>query len=207
MNSPGAPRAIHQAGFTLAELLVALALFGLIAGAGVALLAMAVDSRAASGERLAGQAAMVRTRALLGADLGQAAPRRWRDGGGAAQPAFASEAASGMLLRLVRRGWVNEDGAARASLQRVEWRLAGERLERRAAPMLDGTEPGPPALMMDGVRAARLRFFANGGWAASWPAPGQALAPGALPEAVEIVLETPGGALRQLFLLPPGAQP
>jgi general secretion pathway protein J len=193
-----------ERGFTLAELLVALALFGMIAGAGVVLLAMGVNSRAASGERLAGQAAIVRTRALLGADLGQSAPRRWRDAAGLPQPAFASEAGSGVLLRLVRRGWANEDGAARASLQRVEWRLNAGRLERRAAAMVDGTGPGEPALMMDGVQAARLRFFANGNWAASWPAPGQAQRPGALPEAVEIVLETPAGALRQLFMLPPG---
>jgi len=197
---------MSERGFTLAELLVALALFGLIAGAGVAMLAMGINSRAASGERLASQSALVRTRSLLGADLGQAAPRRWRDTAGLPQPAFASEAGSGLLLRLVRRGWTNEDAAPRASLQRVEWRLDGDRLERRAAPMLDGTTVGPPALMMGGVRAARLRFFANGAWAASWPAPGQALVPGALPEAVEIVLDTAGaGELRQLFLLPPGA--
>ncbi|WP_439532482.1 type II secretion system minor pseudopilin GspJ [Polymorphobacter sp.] len=199
---------MNERGFTLAELLVALALFGLIAGAGVALLAMGINSRAASGERIAGQSALVRTRALLGADLGQAAPRRWRDGNGAPWPAFASEAGSGLLLRLVRRGWTNDDGAPRASLQRVEWRLSGGRLERRAAPMVDGAMVGPPALMMDGVRAARLRFFANGGWAASWPAPGQAALPGALPEAVEIVLDTAtSGELRQLFLLPPGELP
>jgi len=197
----------NRSGFTLAELLVALALFGLIAGAGVMLLAMGVNSRAASGERLAMQGELLRTRALLSADLGQAAPRRWRNGSGQPQPAFSASPAGPMLLHLVRRGWLNEDGAARASLQRVEWRLDGDTLTRQSAPMLDGPATGTPAVMMRGVRSVRLRVHANGSWSQTWPAPGQAMAPDALPDAVELILDTQSmGELRQLFLLPPGGR-
>jgi general secretion pathway protein J len=196
---------MKRRGFTLAELLVALALFGLIAGAAVAMLGLGVRSRAASGEAQARQADLVRTRSLLRADLGQAAPRRWRDAGGRSLPAFVAGAGGPLLFGLVRRGWGNEEGAARASLQRVEWRLEDGRLVRAAAPMLDGAAMGPPAALMTGVRAARVRYHVNGGWADRFPAPGQAVLPGALPDAVELVLETEAhGELRQLFLLPPG---
>jgi general secretion pathway protein J len=203
---PCAARPRAEAGFTLAELLVALALFGLIAGAGVLLLAMAVNSRAASGVRLAGQGELLRTRALLAADLGQAASRRWRDAGGQPRPAFISSPGGPLLIGLVRRGWRNEDGAPRASLQRVEWRLEGNRLTRASAAMLDGPAPGPATTMMEGVRAARLRVHAGGRWSDRFPAPGQATSPEALPDALELVLDTATmGELRQLFLLGPGA--
>ncbi len=198
-------RPVRRNGFTLAELLVALALFGLIAGAGVAMLSMGVNSRAASGERQARQGELIRTRALLLADLGQAAPRRWRDAGGQPQPAFVAGAGGPLLFGLVRRGWANDEGEARASLQRVEWRLEAGRLLRAAAPMLDGPPVGAPATMMTGVRAARLRYHVNGAWSAQFPVPGLAAVPGALPDAVELVLDTEAhGELRQVFLLPPG---
>ncbi len=194
----------RPSGFTLVELLVALGLFGLIAGAGVVMLNVAVNTRSASQQQLAAQGALLRSRALLEADLGQAAPRRWRDEAGAPQPAFASDAASGLLLRLVRRGWENPDGAPRASLQRVEWRLEQGRLERRAAGFVDGARTGPPAGLIEGVRSARMRFFIGGRWQDSWPGPGQPVIETRLPVAVELVLDLAGtGAVRQLFLLPP----
>lgn len=113
-------------------------------------------------------------------------------------------------MRVVRRGWANEEGAARSGLQRVEWRLEKGALARVAAPHVDGGAEGTAAVMMRGVRAVRLRVFVNGAWSGTWPAAGQAAGQaaglGALPEAVEVVLETQDlGVLRQVFLVPPGS--
>jgi general secretion pathway protein J len=191
-------------GFTLVELMVALGLFGLIAGASVAMLAMAVSTREATQGRLDVQAQLLQARALLNADLGQAVPRRWRDEAGRPQPAFASDPGTGLLLRVVRAGWSNPDAAPRASLQRVEWRLADGVIERRAAPMVDGAPFGPPARLLKGVRRVRLRVHSGGAWGDGWPSPGTAVGPDALPQAVELVFDCPDtGQLRQLFLLPP----
>ncbi len=189
---------MKQNGFTLAELLVALFIFGILSAGSVGLLAFGVEARARSGERLAAQGALLRSRALLGADLAQAAPRRWRDEAGQPQAAFSG---SGAALRLVRRGWANDGGAPRASLQRVEYQLRDGRLERQAWPMLDGAAPGPAAVLLQGVRAMRLRFYGREGWQESW----QPLTADALPQAVEMQLLLAGeGEVRQLFLVGPG---
>jgi general secretion pathway protein J len=195
-------------GFTLAELLVALALFGLIAGASVAMLAMGVNTREAMQSRLDDQAALLRARALLSADVGQATARRTRDEAGRAVPAFTSAPAQGLLFGLVRSGWSNPDAAPRASLQRVEYRLIAGELHRQAAAHLDGAPLGPPAVLLRGLTTARLRIHAYGIWHDRWPPDGRAAAPEALPTALEITLDSPAtGPLRQVFLLPPDNQP
>lgn len=184
----------RQSGFTLVELLIALLLFGLLSAAMTALLSFSVDAQARGRQRLDDQAALLRTRSLLAADLAQAAPRPWRDEGGTVQPALLV-AGNGALV-LVRRGWRNEDGRPRASLQRVGWRLVDGRLERSAAAMIDGAPLGTPAVLMTGIDRLTLRFAARGGWAADW----RPSRPGELPDGVEIGLEGKTvGAIRQVL--------
>lgn len=192
------------AGFTLVELLVALFIFAILSAAATALLAFGIDASARTAERLDGLAAVTRSRSLLTTDLGQAAPRMWRNEAGARVAAFEGNGtadASGMVLRMVRRGWRNDGGALRSSLQRVEYRLSGDRLERISWPLVDGTTANPPAVLMTGVSGLRLRFHNAGEWADRW-APDK---PDALPDAVEITLASAATPeLRQLFLVGPG---
>ncbi len=187
------------AGFTLVEMLVALLIFALLSAAGVALLAFGIDGRARSAQRLDTLAAVTRSRALLTADLAQAAPRPWRDSAGARQPAFASGGA--VLIGVVRRGWRNDSGAPRASLQRVAYRLVDGRLERATAPMVDGAAETAPAVLLRGVGALQLRFHSAGQWRDRW----QPATADALPDAVELTLAADGvPALRQVFLVGAG---
>lgn len=182
-------------GFTLVELLVALLIFGLLSAAATALLSFGVEARARSAARLDAVAALVRTRSLLTADLAQAAPRSYRREDGTVAPAFA---AGEPLLAFVRRGWTNEDGQARASLQRLEYHLRDGRLERVAYPMVDGAKPFMTAVLLEDVRSVRLRYRVAGQWRDHW----DAVRPDALPQAVELTLEQVGGpASRQLFLV------
>lgn len=191
-----------MAGFTLAELLIALFIFAMLSAAGTALLRFGIDAQARTSERLATLATVVRTRSLLTADLAQAAPRPFRSETGVSEPAFSGGGGgSGAVLRLVRRGWANDGGAARSSLQRVEYRLTGDRLERVSWPMVDGSAPHPPALLIAGVTGLRLRFYSKGQWLDGW----QPEAVDALPEAVEITMTARDNPeLRQLFLVGPG---
>ena len=188
-------------GFTLVELMVALLIFGLLSASGVALLAFGVDTRARSSERIDSLAATLRTRALLTADLAQAAPRLYRREDGSLSAAFRAGEETA-LLAFVRRGWANDDAEPRASLQRVEYRLREGRLERLAYRHVDGAAPGPASVLLTGVRSFSLRYRVRGEWRDRW----DSTRPDALPQAVEAVIALDGAPeLRQLFLVGAGA--
>ena len=178
--------------------MISLLIFGMLAAAGVALLGFSVRAQQASAERLDEVAALQRARAILTSDLAQAAPRVTRDRDGGRVMAFVGGTGGEgeIALAFVRRGWSNADGAPRAAMQKVEYRLVGDRLERRAYPMLDGAEIGPPALVIGHVRSLRLRYRIGADWFDRW----DGTRPGALPQIVEAVIEVPRlGAVRQLF--------
>ncbi len=191
----------RTSGFTLVELLVALTIFGLLAAAGVGLLSFSVRAQEVADERLAELAELRRAGALLTSDLAQAAPRVWRDEVGATRPALVGGSGQGeaVILSLVRRGWENLEDANRPSIQRVEYRMTGDRLERVAYSHVDGAAPMPPVPVATGVRQLRLRYRdREGDWRDRWD-PTQ---PSQLPLAVELVLETQAnGRIRQLFLV------
>jgi general secretion pathway protein J len=187
-------------GFTLIELLVSLLIFGMLSAAGVALLSFSVRAQEVSGERLGELSDLRRTSALIAGDLGQAAPRISRDEAGGIRPAFTggSGEADGLAFAFVRRGWENVDAAPRASLQKVEYRLASGRLERLFYPMVDGSAPQQGMTLLEGVARLRLRYRGDDGiWRSRW----NPKEPGDLPRAVEIVAQVEGsGTTRQLFL-------
>lgn len=193
-----------ERGFTLAELLVALFIFGVISAAGVALLAFSADSQAGSQRALAANDDIRRMNAALGNDLLQAVSRVSRDEAGVMQNAFfgGSGEDSDLLLGFVRRGWANHDGAPRSSLQKVDYRLVEGRLERRAYPHVDGAEPRVPAILLSGVENVRLRYRVADEWRDRW----DPTDPSAMPSAVEAVVEIEGmGAIRQLLQVGGGA--
>jgi general secretion pathway protein J len=185
-------------GFTLVEMLVALFVFSLIAAASVSIMRFTVDNQGvvrAHAERLA---EFQRLRAILKADLSQAAARRIRD----AQGRPVREAFSGgqrdLLLRLVRRGWENPDAAPRASAQYFEYRLSNGQLERLSSPALDGAAQGQSQILAGRVRTAAIRFLWHGQWIETLP--GGPVDP--LPQAVRLDLSFEDfGDVSQLFLV------
>lgn len=193
-------RPTARSGFTLIEVMIALAIFALLAAAGVLVLSQSIDNRFVVKAATDRTAELQRLRATLRADLGQAAPRRVRGANG--QPAFApilaAEAPGDPLLVLVRAGWSNPDGRPRASLQRVEYRLVEDRLERRVYPYLDGARPGPPQVLYQGVSTPALAFISAGAETSHFtPSPDQPL-----PDAVRLDLTLEGyGPVRQLFVV------
>ena len=183
--------------------MVSLLIFGLLAAAGVALLSFSVRAQGATAAKLDDVSAMNRLASILTADLAQAAPRTTRAEGGETLPAFTGESGSGgtPLLRLVRGGWSNLDGAPRASEQKVEYALIDGALVRIAYPMLDGAAALPVTPMLSHVRQVALRYRLKGAWSDRWE--GSARAP--LPDALELrVLRDTGVETRQLFLVGTG---
>ncbi len=189
-----------ETGFTLAELMVALMIFGMLSAAGVALLSFGVRAQEASRQHLGDLAEIRRMGAAMAADFAQAAPRISRDANGSPRRAF--DGAPGEVA-LVRGGWENVDGANRPSLQRVEYRLGSAGLERRAWRNVDDGEAMSPVVLVPGARALAIRYRGRDGmWRERWD-PSR---PDLMPAAVEVSLDTPSaGRVLQLFLVGTGS--
>ena len=194
-------RRIAARGFTLVEVMVSLAIFGLLSAAGVGVMAYAVDNQGIVGERMDRLAEVQRARGVLRADLAQVAPRRVRNADGSEARAVFVGARSGepgILLAFVRRGWANPGDERRPSLQYVEYRIVDGQLERSTRTALDGGMPGTPQVLLTGVREAHIRYRVRGGWNEAWGGSIQSV-----PEAIALELQLDGvGTLEQLFLLP-----
>ena len=103
-------------GFTLVEMLVALLIFAILAGAGVALLRASVDTQEVVNKALADLGTAARLRALLAADLGQAVVRPIVE----APLGFAGDS---NRLRLVRTFEPAERVRGGSGLQAIGWQI------------------------------------------------------------------------------------
>lgn len=176
-----------QTGFTLVEMLVALAIFALLGGAGVGILRASIDTQQAVDAKLSEVGQLGRLRAMLASDLGQAIDRPSR-GPGEERPAFDGD---GRAMAFVRAGWSNLDGAARSTLLRVEWRVTPSGLKRTGQRRLDGPSEGQAAILATGPGATGLRYRRTDG---SWVAAFRSTAEEPLPAAVELMLGRAGQA-------------
>lgn len=190
---------MSERGFTLVELLVALLIFGMLAAAGVGLLRFSVEAQAATRDRLDSIAAERRVESLMAADAAQAVPRLTRNVAGDLVPAFDGDGAG---FTLVRAGVESVSEIARPSLQKVTYAFEGGALVRRAWPVLDGGEPGPPAVLARDLRRIVLRYRSRDGWRELW----DPVRPDLLPRAVELVTEPARGPqMRYVFAVGAGA--
>ncbi|MFN3228477.1 MAG: type II secretion system minor pseudopilin GspJ [Asticcacaulis sp.] len=194
-------RVAHRAGFTLIELLVSLAIFGLIAAAGVTVVAFTVNNHTALKARSAALGEVQTARELLKRDLLQAVARPTRSGSGAqtGQSFIGQQPGQTVVMAFVRAGVINPSETARPALQYVEYAVVADRLERRVRPMLDGAPVSAPVVLMRGITRAELEFQGRDGWTPVFL--GQGSMP--LPFAVRVRLETRTfGPLDQVFLVP-----
>jgi general secretion pathway protein J len=189
----------REHGFTLVEMLVALAIFALVSAAGVMLLRSSVDTQIAVSERLGEGSAILRTRALLSADLASAQPRPVRDASGTPQSAFATEAGGIAFTHAA----IDEAGIER--LERTRFALENGNLVRRSTPAVDGGAEAVPAVLVREVTGVRWRVRnADGGWSEGWSAEN----PARLPRAVELTLDRSGApTLTMMFLVGPDGLP
>ena len=186
-------------GFTLVEMLVALTIFALLAGAGVGVLRSSVDVQSSVDTRLTAIGSIARLNALLSNDLGQAVDRTSRSPTGD-RPAFVGDG-SGMAF--VSGGRTNLDGAARSELQRLEWRSERGTLRRTGFDAVDGAGEGQSSPLAHDIRGAAFRYrMLDGSWSSSFTSTESQ----PLPTAVEVTITpSPGPPLVMVFALPSGA--
>ncbi len=166
-----------QQGFTLVEMLVSLALFGIIAVVATALTSGASRSFATSEVALAGLDSLDRARSLMAADLGQAAERPSLGADGRPMQAFTLTP-SGFVM--VRRGVTG----VLPSVQKIAWGFDGQTLLRQSFPTIDASEPGPATVLVPRIQAVQLRVADKQGWRSDW----RPEKPEQLPRAVELTL-------------------
>jgi general secretion pathway protein J len=197
-----------QHGFTLLELLVALAVFAIMAAAAYSSLHSILTTEAAVTAEANRLAQVQMAWHFLEQDIEQIVPRRIRDDYGKEQPALQSGGLDDEVLSFTRTGWDNPLGQPRASLQRLAYRLDQGRLLRLYWNTLDRSGPSEPqeTLLLDEVQEIKVRFLDDqDNWQEAWP-PADTAEEGdsapALPRAVEIsVTLNDWGEITRLFLL------
>jgi general secretion pathway protein J len=198
-------------GFTLLEVLIAIAIFALLGLGSYRMLHSVLSTDETTRRHELQLRDVVRAFAVLEQDLAQIGPRPVRDGYAELRPALLG-AAEPATVEFTRLGWRNPLGSPRSAWQRVRWQLTGSTLERQYWTVLDQAVDSTPRVqqVLTGVRNLQLRYLDDeANWLSDWPPsnsntgsdPQQRLQQ--LPRAVEISFEHPRyGLLSRTLRLP-----
>ena len=184
---------MRMRGFTLIEILIALAIFAMVSAISFSGIMVMVDNRQQV-QRFAERLEAVQTAfTLLERDLQQAVGRPIRDPFGDPRDALLSNDIGD--LEFTRAGRSNPLGLRRSELERVAYRIEDDELVRLSWGVLD-QQPEPPRqdrTLLEGATDIALRFMdEDTEWRESWPPPGAQPGTAQLPRAVEIVVELEG---------------
>lgn len=181
-------------GFTLIEVLVAMAIFGVLTILAYLALAQTLANAEMLTVRMDRLQAIQRTMRYLGNDLSAASPRPVRDELGVTYlPAVMVSPANDFALAVTHGGWSNPAGLPRSTLQRSVYLLNEGKLFRVYYNVLDATYANDAISteILDGVESLEFRLVDDGGQTTTeWP-PGGASGgsrDSLRPRAVEIIL-------------------
>ncbi|ROS18711.1 type II secretion system protein J (GspJ) [Raoultella terrigena] len=192
-------------GFTLVEMLLALAILAALSVAAVSVLQNVIRADTLTKEKAQQIRTLQQTFSQMAADFNQIVPRRGRNDDAPFSAGRFQLSSDDWAIAFSRSGWPNPMGMLpRSEIQNVSYRLRQQRLERLSYGQQDpltGSRPTTWVLQRD-VEAFRLRFYANGGWQDRWESVQN------LPQALEVTLTLKGyGDVTRLFLVAPGDPP
>ncbi len=195
-----------QTGFTLLELLVALAVFAVMAAAAYGGLQSVLRARAVVEVEAKRLAELQMAMHILESDMAQVANRGIRDEYGEPRAALVGTSFDTALITFTRAGWNNPLDRDRATLQRLTYRLEDRRLVRGYWNTLDRGSRSEPreTTLLEQVERVEIRFLDEQNvWQGEWlPVDGDDnTAP--LPKAVELTVTlSDWGNITRLFPLP-----
>lgn len=165
---------VHSRGFTLLELLVAIAVFSIMAAMAYSGLDQVQRTRATVENQADKLVELQRTFLFMGRDVQQIVDRQIRDDFGEQEPAVVGDNQTQNVLNLTRTGWRNPLPSVihRSNLQRVAWGLEENNLMRAYWPALDRA-PNTEAIkqvMLHDVKNIEVRFLdQKNEWKDRWP--------------------------------------
>lgn len=162
-----------QRGFTLLEILIAVAIFSLVSTATFSMLQQTIRASKVFDDKANYLVELQRLKRLLEQDFIQVVPRAIRDEYGDVLPAVMSENMRGSAaIELSRTGRANPLAKPRSDLLRLRYFFDGDKLVRRTWQQLDRAPQAKylDQIMLDNVQSWQVRFLSNGQWLESWPA-------------------------------------
>lgn len=181
-----------QRGFTLIEIMVAVAIFAVMSVIAWGALSNSLNDAEMLTDRMDRLQAIQRTMRLITTDLALAAPRPVRNELGDQQlPALLSSISGDFALEVTHGGWGNPAGLPRGTQQRSAYRLEEDRLVRYHWNVLDRTFSNEPVatVLLEDVQSLFFRFYGDTAETSEvWPPQGAGNPLRARPRAVEIVL-------------------
>jgi len=211
----------RASGFTLVEVLIALAITAFVATIAYTSLSTAITGMEVTRENSQRAYAVSRAWMIISRDLRQFVNRPVRDEFGEPEPALQGGPAARFALSLTRSGWHNPNAHLRSNLQRVNYRVEDEALWRDSYAVLDRAADTEPASvkLLEGVEYLDLAFLESlaavqsgregssletRDWPDSWVVdtsqPGSVLAP---PVALQVTLQlSDWGEMSRLYELP-----
>jgi general secretion pathway protein J len=160
-------------GFTLVELLVAVAIVAVIGVMAFAGLNRVVNQQTLARERTERWQAIQLAMRLVAQDLSQMHPRATREElGEAYAPSLLADPSAQFALEFSRGGWANPAGLPRGTVLRVAYDWQEDKLVRWHWAAMDRTLATPPVRteLLEGVSNVEIRFLDTGGqWHLDWP--------------------------------------
>lgn len=190
-------------GFTLVEMLLALAILAALSVAAMAVLQNVIRADTLTRDKTQQMQALQHTFGQMSSDINQIIARRSRESSSLFFAGRYQLSSDDWAISFSRNGWPNPLGMlARSEIQNVSYRLRQQRLERLSYDQQDPLTGAQPTVevVQEGVRAFRLRFYASGRWQERWDNSQS------LPQGLEVTLTLDGyGDITRLFLITQGS--
>ena len=195
---------VKRRGFTLLELIVAIAIFSVMAVFGYQGLRNFIAQRAMLDSHEERFISLVSAISLLEQDFANVIVRPVRDQLGDPVAAVNGQGGAQAAVALTRQTAWAPLADATSDLRRIEYRVEDDRLIRRTWSVLDRLPDSSytDKIMLRDVAHFEVQYFGETSWVDAWPQTRGALGLGVIPRAVSVVLDfRDGRRLERVFMV------